>query len=191
MDASTVRALWGAGDWARLLPILQGWIAETLSVAWSLSGDDLDDLGAIVVERARRQTIVPDEPRAWVRVVARNAARDWMKSRAVRQRRDLGALADVTSDSDEACDRDARLEALRSALQTLDPTQHEAFVLYTLHGRSTREIAARLGISLANCRMRVSRSRRALKQALATAPALPVREYDPVTRARLHLAGLT
>jgi RNA polymerase sigma factor (sigma-70 family) len=55
---------------------------------------------------------------------------------------------------------------LRDAIAALPPDQREVVVLKVLEGRRFTDIAARLGVSEAACKMRMSRAARTLRAAL-------------------------
>ena len=68
-------------------------------------------------------------------------------------------------DDPSACVARARLgEALRAEIDALAPTLRSVFVLQVLDGLSTAEVCERLGITEANCWVRLHRARRRLSE---------------------------
>lgn len=212
VDAEAARALWRAGEWHRLAPLLQGWAATGIPLTLGLSGDDIDDLVAKTVVKAWTATTIPDNPGAWCRTVAHRLALDTCKQR---QTVELSEEA-VSVEPEEPVDY-TPIARLRQALRRLDDPMRRCVVLRYLHGRTPEQIAAAVGITVGAVKMRTHRGVRMLARlyATSTVPALepgqrpqrsrgrapkpvawrdlapPVRDYDVLTRARLNLAGLT
>ncbi|GAA2862315.1 ECF RNA polymerase sigma factor SigK [Streptosporangium fragile] len=102
--------------------------------------------------------------RAWVLVIARNAAH------TVVRRRSCGVLyAQVAEDSAVAEpfeDSVARLADLRRALATLPPSQREVLLLWA-GGLTYEQVAASLGVPLNTVRVWIHRGRARLRAGLA------------------------
>lgn len=113
----------------------------------------------------------PDRFDGWLFRITSNLCRTAGRRRS---RRTTTSLEDVTL-VDEAADPEDRVEAdmlqekVRSALDTLPEDQREAVVLFYMHGRSVKEIAAGLEVSDSAVKMRLKRARDALKVHLETA----------------------
>jgi RNA polymerase sigma-70 factor, ECF subfamily len=109
-----------------------------------------------------RTLIVADNPEAWVRTVAVNAAR----SRWRRFRRFAGLLPDLVLDATPAADDASRMD-LVAALRTLPTAQREAIALHHLAGLSVQEVATTLGAPPGTVKARLARGRAALALRLA------------------------
>ncbi|MEO9183215.1 MAG: sigma-70 family RNA polymerase sigma factor [Kofleriaceae bacterium] len=106
---------------------------------------------------------------SWIAGIARNLARRWARHTARRRQREAIATRTapevVATPLDTALDRETR-SLVRGALAELPEAYREALVLYYMHGRSSAEVATRLGISEDLVKQRLSRGRRALRSSL-------------------------
>jgi RNA polymerase sigma-70 factor (ECF subfamily) len=123
-------------------------VQETLLRAWQHAGD-------LTVEQAR----------PWLFTVARRLIIDADRSRRARPVETQTASVEESATRDEL---DAALDAclLADALDALTPPHREVIVEGFYHGRSTREIAARLNIPDGTVRSRMFYALRALRLAL-------------------------
>jgi RNA polymerase sigma factor (sigma-70 family) len=114
--------------------------------------------------RALRRGHEPEQPRAWMYGIARNAARRRYRTQSRRPREvELQAdLADRLVEADEA----QRLDTIRAALEGLRPSHREVVFLREVEGLSYREIARRMGLSLAAVETLLFRARRSLRALL-------------------------
>jgi RNA polymerase sigma factor (sigma-70 family) len=108
-----------------------------------------------------------DRVGSWVAGIARNLASNAARDRA-RRRTDEPAAepAAERTPEDEALGREDR-ELLQRALADVPAAHREALVLYYLDGESIARIAASLGIREDLVKQRLSRGRRALRDAVA------------------------
>lgn len=108
----------------------------------------------------------------WLRGIASNVARMHWRSQSRRQSA-YDRLEQWRSESkvaaeapDEVHLQARRAEALLAALDTLPANLREAFVLLDLQQRDADEVAAELGLSVGNLRVRASRARMRVREAL-------------------------
>jgi len=118
----------------------------------------------------RRGEVLP-----WIIGIEANLLADRGR-RAYREREVLErSLVERPLDDDEYARLEERIDAAREsreverALASLDPRQREALLLVGHDGLSDKQAAAALRVTPTAFRMRLSRARRALKAALATA----------------------
>lgn len=106
----------------------------------------------------------PAKMQAWLFRIFRNAMLDWVKN----VRRSEVPLLDVDEPAGEEdfAERHALREAIGAALAELPPPLREAFLLRHELGHSYEELAEIAGITLSAAKMRVSRARDALREAL-------------------------
>ena len=113
----------------------------------------------------------PDDPGAWLTVVATHLALDVATSAEQRRTEYIGPwLPDLVASETEYAEVDSALVRL---LQTLSPVDRALVVLADVAGYSSRELAAALELTPAAVRQRLSRSRAALKSAGQTTTAEP------------------
>jgi RNA polymerase sigma factor (sigma-70 family) len=101
----------------------------------------------------------------WLRGIARNRAREALRSRL--QRREVGAaldrVADPAPDPGERIDGERREAALWTALDDLDEGHREVLVLFYREGRSVSQVARQLELTEPTVRKRLSRARDRLR----------------------------
>jgi RNA polymerase sigma factor (sigma-70 family) len=122
--------------------------------------------------RALRRGHEPEQPRAWMYGIARNAARRRHRTQS-RRPREVALevdLADRLVEAEEA----QRLDAIRGALEGLRPSHREVVFLREVEGLSYREIARRMGLSLAAVETLLFRARRSLRELLEAEGFRPV-----------------
>jgi RNA polymerase sigma-70 factor (ECF subfamily) len=108
----------------------------------------------------------PENPRAWLFSVAANLARDEVRT-VIRRRRHLTLIrsesSEATNEPDpvDVIDREDRLAAARSALDTLSERDREALLLWDA-GLSYAEIAEQTGLAVGAIGTTLSRARRRL-----------------------------
>lgn len=113
----------------------------------------------------------PDDPDAWLTVVATRLALDVATSAEQRRTEYIGPwLPDLVASETEYAEVDSALVRL---LQTLSPVDRALVVLADVAGYSSRELATALELTPAAVRQRLSRSRAALKSAGQTTTAEP------------------
>lgn len=147
------------------------------------SPDEVADLVAATflaaLERSDSYDPAKGDPAAWLLGIAANLLAN-QRRRAVREqlaRARLDARALLSPDDVEALltRMDASVEAvrLRAAMETL-PEPHQRVLLLACESSVSRAVAAKaLGISPTAFRVRLSRARRALRQATQSPPARP------------------
>ena len=124
--------------------------------------EDLTQITFLNAYAALRRGAEPEEPRAWLHAIARNALR-----RRFRQRR-----ADVELDAEAAAPLDEdipTLQELRTALASLTLNQRASLLMREVGGLSAAEIGARLGVSPGAVATLLFRARRAFRAELETA----------------------
>ena len=108
----------------------------------------------------------------WLRGIASNVARMHWRSQSRRRSaydRFEQSQVEIRSPADtpdEAHVQAKRAEALLAALDTLPANLREAFVLLDLQQRDADEVAAELGLSVGNLRVRASRARQRVREEL-------------------------
>lgn len=108
----------------------------------------------------------PERFGAWIRGIARNRARDSLRTRL--HRREVAGdvlteLADPAPDPGERLDDEQREATLWSALEGLDDDHREVLVLYYREGRSVSQVAEALELTEPTVRKRLSRARERLR----------------------------
>jgi RNA polymerase sigma-70 factor (ECF subfamily) len=116
------------------------------------------------------RTGIPDEPRAWLTVVARRRALDQLRREAARDRKEAQAVAlaalDVTDDVPEPTLRDDLLRLIFTCCHpALSLEAQVALSLRTLAGLSTAEVARLLLVPEATMAKRLTRARQKITQA--------------------------
>jgi RNA polymerase sigma-70 factor (ECF subfamily) len=136
--------------------------------------DSLDDAEDVVQETFRRvaeglpgfDAARPFDP--WFYTILRNTARNWVKSRRVREHDDLSPdhESDRPGPSEDADQRELR-ERLVAAINQLPAMQRTCFRLCLVEGLSSREAADALDLAESTVRVHVMRARQALQAELA------------------------
>lgn len=137
--------------------------------------------------RALRRGHEPEQPRAWMYGIARNAARRRYRTQSRRPREvELGpSVVESAASEDES----PFMGAVRAAFASLRPNHRDVVFLREVEGLSYAEIGTRLGLSQPAVETLLFRARRALREALeaeGVAPAVSGR--DP--RRSLGLAAV-
>lgn len=109
--------------------------------------------------------------RAWLAGFAYRMARDTVRARRRRERREEVAALSARQDAEDGVERLAALESLLHTVRMLDEPLRAVVLLRYLDGHSTAEIAAALGISEDLVRKRLTRGRAALRRALGVPDA--------------------
>ena len=139
--------------------------------------DVLQDVFEELVE-ANRLLMPIEHVAAWLYTAARNRVTDFLRKRTPRSFSELGddeeRLLDELAPSldaspDESYARDALIEALRVALESLPAEQREVFVAHELEGKSFKQMALESGVAvntlLSRKRYAVLRLRQMLREA--------------------------
>ncbi|MFM7050966.1 MAG: RNA polymerase sigma factor [Planctomycetota bacterium] len=140
------------------------WVASVVA-AHAPRGADLEDIlqdvAATLVAKCRH---VRDAGslRGWLRVVAVNAARMWVRSAAA-ERRALRAVAALARVAD-AGDHQAEVQETLARIARLAPAYAEPLMLQVGQGLSQREIAELLDVPETTVETRLARARRMLRQ---------------------------
>lgn len=112
---------------------------------------------------------------SWIAGIARNLAHSWSRRSARRRvheaslQREAGAAQVAVAATPHDSVVDAQMRALvRTALDGIPAAYREVLVLFYMHGRSIAEVAAGLALSEDVVKQRLSRGRRALREAVET-----------------------
>jgi RNA polymerase sigma-70 factor (ECF subfamily) len=136
--------------------------------------DSLDDAEDVVQETFRRVAdglsgFDPSRPfDPWFYTILRNTARNWAKSRRVREHDSLPAdhASDRPGPAEDADRRELR-QQLEQAINHLPTMQQTCFRLCLVEGLSSKEAADATGIAESTVRVHVMRARQSLQQLLA------------------------
>lgn len=139
--------------------------ADVRRFALFLTGDPgrADDLAAETFVRAwtARDRICTASVRGYLLTITRNLHRDqWRREARLTALDDR--LADPAVPVDEAAGHAVRLAGVQRALGRVAPADRRALLLHAVRGLTYREVAERLGISLAAVKSRIFRAREAL-----------------------------
>jgi RNA polymerase sigma factor (sigma-70 family) len=128
-----------------------------------------EDVTALAFERAFRKRKSFDSrrgsERAWLFGIARNAALDELRRRS-RTASLITEPPDVTPAPEEELEQTLRRAAVRTALATLPPRDHELIALKFHAGLDNSELAAVLGVSVTNAGTRLHRALNKLREIL-------------------------
>jgi RNA polymerase sigma factor (sigma-70 family) len=108
----------------------------------------------------------PDRFGSWLRGIARNRAREALRSKVSRREiagEALTGVADPAPDPGERLDGERQEAALWAALEGLDDDHREVLVLYYREGRSVGQVARQLELPEPTVRKRLSRARERLR----------------------------
>ena len=130
---------------------------------------DAEDAVQEALERAwrsRERFSEGADPRPWLLTITKNVALDILE----RQQRITGSISEPRTELKDAPEHSAlRRETARSigaAVQNLDSSYRNVFVLHDLHGYSSREISLREAVPYHTVRTHLFRARRQLRRAL-------------------------
>jgi RNA polymerase sigma-70 factor (ECF subfamily) len=116
--------------------------------------------------RSMLEGTVPEEPAAWLAVIARNECVSRLRRRAPEsvslRDDDLGTTEDIA----ELVERRTEMAALSEAIAGLPPAQRQAVILRDFHGLSYREVSAALGVTRPAVESLLFRSRKRLQNRL-------------------------
>jgi RNA polymerase sigma-70 factor (ECF subfamily) len=134
--------------------------------------DLLADAYLRVVRNTGRNTLLPDNPIAWMSAIIANLARDYLRAKSRGIRRRAGDSDDLETLRDPNCDSDTTFITRELLWETLDRVQTlSAAQRRALLARSTGEeydaIAAQLATTPANARKLVQTARRQLRDQLS------------------------
>jgi RNA polymerase sigma-70 factor (ECF subfamily) len=127
---------------------------------------DADDLLQDVFERAQAAARDAQPSSGWLYRIARNAALDVLRDRAVRAREAAAESLRDEAPSETPHDDLARTRTRSCILGLIDllpPGQREIVRLTELRGLSDREAAQTLGVTVGSAKIRLHRARRALR----------------------------
>jgi RNA polymerase sigma factor (sigma-70 family) len=162
-----------AGDLSAFETLVRATASTVCGIALAITGDvqaseDVSQEVFLKAWRALPQLRDPASFPGWLRQLARNRARQHVRSRTRRhQRVQPTAPAPVADPSglapDELLARREEDEAVQAALMALPDEAREVLVLYHREGRSTAQVAQLLELSEPAVRKRLSRARAALR----------------------------
>ena len=143
-----------AGDDDALAEIYDSWSALVFSIAARVTGDRAaaEDITQEVFVRLweRPQAYDPGRGtlRAWLCVVGRSRALDWIRRSQTRSRYQTAAaaIAETPSEVDDGLMLQTEIKAVREAVQALPEHQRSAVLLAFYHQRTYREVARELDI---------------------------------------------
>lgn len=150
-----------------------GWVR---AVAGRLLADpnDADDVVQETWLRTRQASVQFESRgrlRAWLAGVAQRMARDTLRARHRRARREeRAAREEARADAEDVVERSGALQAMLQAVRALDEPQRSTVLLRYLDGYSTSEIASAMAISEDLVRKRLTRARAILRERLAADP---------------------
>jgi RNA polymerase sigma-70 factor (ECF subfamily) len=183
------------GDAERYRELVERHERRVYAVAWSRLGDAT--LAEEVTQEAfirayRRLWLLGDAGKfsGWIASIARHVAINFgMRRRRELNKRERWALEQTqAADSPDAeADAPCTPETLRHTLAELPAAHRECLVLFYLEGRSGVEAAATLGISEAALRVRLHRTRAALRERLEQKLANMAGIFPFFTRCASHL----
>ena len=117
----------------------------------------------------RARTFKPGRVRftTWLHRVAHNLCVDAFRKQRVTVDTELDAMADGAPAADELSAVEERRKAVHAGIAALPERQRSALVLCQLQGRSNREAAEIIGVSVDALESLIARARRTLKTRLA------------------------
>ncbi len=165
-DRDSIEALWREH---------RRWIAAVLLVH-KAAGDQLEDLlQDVAMTLVSKISTLRDvnNIRAWLRMVAVNAARASARRRRARPRLEFLNDDDVDSDACDGGDTtalDEEAHRVMALAQQLPEAYREPLMLRAIHGMRGKHIASIMGLSEATVETRIARGRRMLRD-LSESPA--------------------
>jgi RNA polymerase sigma-70 factor (ECF subfamily) len=111
------------------------------------------------------------DARAWLLTIVRNTAYTWLERRRTTRQifedeDEIEKLEDVSVNPGRLLERNATIDAVRSAIAELVPEFREAIVLREMEGFSYKEIADITGVRIGTVMSRLARGRRELQRIL-------------------------
>ena len=100
----------------------------------------------------------------WLRTIARNRARTWLKRRQPLLEHVTVDIADNADSPERNAEKAERRRLVLSALDKLPEERRQALVLHYLEDLSTPQVAAQLGITQAAVRQRLHRARQQMQE---------------------------
>lgn len=177
-----------AGDEAAFERVVRAYHGAVWAIAYAMTGDragadDLTQETFLVVWTEISRLRAPGAFPMWIRTIARNLARNWLRSRGYRARLAERYMAEPRSEdaaqADAAILQSERRERILAALRTLSPRIRETMVLFYLEERPIGEIADALGLSETAVKSRLFQGRKRLRDALAAGWERDFRESLP------------
>lgn len=139
------------------------------SISLGVRPDDADDAAQIAALRAWRgvdglERADPGTMCSWLDVIARRTAIDLARRTPPSDGEVECERLRAAQDVEREVELQARLAAAVQAIRALPPELREPLLMNAVDGLAAEEIAARLGLSSAAVRQRVSRARKALRR---------------------------
>lgn len=136
-------------------------------VPQAADADDILQKTFLSLHRHLQQSPPPDNLRAWLHQVARNAITDSLRARqATAQSLDALPQEPPDEEPDDAPITDRLTRCLTNLVQTLPAEYRDALTWTDLEGQTQSDAAARAGLSLSGMKSRVQRARDHLRQAI-------------------------
>jgi RNA polymerase sigma-70 factor (ECF subfamily) len=133
----------------------------------------------------------PENVRAWLYAIVRNAALNALRSRRATLPLSESGHAGPHDEATRALEVSEWMDWLMGAIVALPPRQRDALVASAFEGRSQREIAAGMGTSVPAVKTLLHRARRSLEAAQPSPlAALPLGVLALARRAAAHARGL-
>lgn len=183
MQRAEAHSLWTDGAWDRLAPAVMAWAWMAIPGIGRDEAEDIEDVVAATLVRCFMLQRVPDDPAAFVTVVARNLWHDLHKRSYGRNKveyKEAHDPVDPAPDPEERVDYSETIAVLRQALATLPAFMRKPLYLFHMKRRSHEEIAEALGISVGVSKMRVHRGMLMLREYFGAPASVP----KPVPRKR-------
>lgn len=137
-------------------------LRKFLSGRHSLPVCDLEDVSQEVFLRLLRydQVELIEHPQAYLFKMASNVAAEWSLRARARHPHDSQWLDDLLAEDapQDAAQREASIQEVKRALETLDPRNREVLKLLYAEGLGYADIAARLGSTPRSVKRRVMKS---------------------------------
>ena len=131
--------------------------------------EDVEELSADVFLAlwAHREELDPEQGlRPWLGTVARNKARDWLRTRRDTLPLDDDAPDDPEQSPEAAAERRDQTARLWAAVDGLDEPDRTLVLRYYYYGDKLREVARDLGLGQSAAKQRLLRGRKKLKEQL-------------------------
>ncbi len=162
------------GDQQAYTRLLDRHLTRVHAYVFRMTGNraDAEDIAQETFLRVwrRARTFKPGRVRftTWLHRIAHNLCVDAFRKRRDTVDTEVDAMADGAPPADELSAVEERRRAVHAGIATLPERQRSALVLCQLQGRSNREAAEIIGVSVDALESLIARARRTLKTRLAS-----------------------